>query len=95
MLGQRDDIFWPLPQRWHAKLKLTQSMEQILAKPSGRDRAIEVVVGRSDDANVHFDFAVAAQPVKRIPVQHPLLHPTDRPPLTQLAHRRDRLPRLR
>src|SRR5690348_18046466 len=70
MFGKGDNILRPLAQRRHAKLKLTETMEQVLAEAAVFDRGFEILVRGSHDAHVNFDLAMAAEPVKRLAVEH-------------------------
>src|ERR1700727_1504763 len=45
-------------------------MEKILSKAARCDCRFQVLIGGSDDADIHFKLAMTAQPVKRISVQH-------------------------
>ncbi len=70
MLGECNDILRTLAQRRHAKLKLSQTMEKILAKASRGYRCFQVLISSGNDAHVDFNFPITAQSVKRISVQH-------------------------
>ena len=70
MFGQSDNVFGALPQRGHAKLKLAETMEEILAKASCGNRGVEILVGGGDDAHVHFNLAMSTKAVEGISVEH-------------------------
>src|SRR5258708_1146832 len=70
MFGQSDDILRPLPQRRHAKLKLAETMKEILAKAALGHRGVEILIGGGDNAHIDFDLAVAAEAVEGISIQY-------------------------
>ena len=70
MFGQRNYIFRTFAQWRNAQLKLSETMKKILAKSSSGDRRIQILVGGGNDAYIDLNFAVAAQAVKRISIQH-------------------------
>src|SRR5215469_9375673 len=70
MLGQSHDVLGPLPQRWHTKLKLAQPMVQVLAKSPLFYPCFKVLIGRSHDANIDLDFAMASQTIEGLAVEH-------------------------
>ena len=70
VLRQGDDVFGPLAQWRHAQLKLAETVEKILAKAAGLDGGVEILISGGDDADINLDFAVAAQAVEGISIQH-------------------------
>src|SRR5262249_58994247 len=70
VLRERDDVFRALTQWWHTQLELAQAMEEVATKPSLFNRGFEVLVGSGDHANVHGNFAMAAQAIVRGAVQY-------------------------
>src|SRR5579862_222616 len=70
MFGEGDDILRPLPQWRHAELELAKTMEQVLTKTPRRNSGIEILIGCGHNADIYFDFAMAAQPVERMPIEH-------------------------
>ena len=71
MLDQDRQILEPLAQRRHLHGKDVQAVEQVLAKPAGDDRRIEIPVGGCDDAHVAVDRAVAADALEAALLQDP------------------------
>ena len=71
MLGECNDILGTLTQRRYAKLKLSQAMIKVVAKPSRRHRCFQILIRGGDDADVDLNFPMAPQPVKRISIQNP------------------------
>src|SRR5260370_42653341 len=70
MFGQSDDILRPLAQRRHAKLKLAETMEEILAEAALGHGGVEILIRGSDNAHIDFDLAVAAKAVEGISIKH-------------------------
>ena len=71
MLRQRDNILRPLAQWRNPQLKLSQPVKQILTEAALPHCGFQVLVGGRDNAHVHLDLAIAAQPVERLTIQHP------------------------
>ncbi len=70
MFSQGNDVFRTLAQRRNAELELAEAMKKILAKAAFFDRSFEILIGGGDDADIDFDFAVAAETVERLAIQH-------------------------
>ena len=71
MFGQRDNVLRTLAQGRDSKLELAEAVEKIPPEASFPNGCLKILVGGSDDPDIDFDFAVAAQTVKRLAVKHP------------------------
>ncbi|MNE96674.1 hypothetical protein D3C80_1949000 [compost metagenome] len=60
MVGQQLDVFTAFAQRWDAQFDDVQPVIQILAKASGGDFAVQVLVGGAEDAHIDHFFLLAA-----------------------------------
>src|SRR5712672_2269907 len=71
MFSQRDNVLRTLAQGRDSKLELAEAVEKIPPEASFPNGCLKILVGGSDDPDIDFDFAVAAQTVKRLAVKHP------------------------
>ena len=67
---QARDVFLALAQRRHRARHDVQPVEQILAEAPGGDLALEIFVGRRDDAHVDADGLLAADALELLLLQH-------------------------
>src|SRR6266576_4810023 len=70
MLGESNDIFWSLAQRWNPQLKLAEAVKEILAEAALAYCGLEVLVGCSDNTDVNLDLAMSTQTVERLSIQN-------------------------
>ena len=70
MFGERNDIFGTLAQRRNAKLKLSETMKEILAEAAFAHRGFEILVGGGNDADIHLDLAMPAETVEGLAIEH-------------------------
>ncbi len=52
------------------KLKLAETMKQILAEAALLNRGLKVLVGRSHNTDIYLDFPVPAETIKGLSIQH-------------------------
>ena len=65
------DVLAPLAETRHAQGHDIEAMEQILAQAAGGDLLTQVAAGGGDDANVHLNVRVAADPAESLIDQNP------------------------
>ena len=70
VIGEQQDVGLPLAQRRHENREDVQPVVQILAERAGRDRLLEVLVGRRDQPHVRLDRLGAAEPLELPLLQH-------------------------
>ncbi len=71
VVEQQRDIFAALTQRRQAQLCDVQTVRQVFAKPPGAGLFEQVGLGGGNDAQVHMDTLVGAQPLQFLLLQHP------------------------
>ena len=64
VLHQQRNILAPLPQSRQMNADHVETVEEVFAKGAGFDQALQVLVGRRDDAYIYFDRLVSADPVE-------------------------------
>ena len=63
MIDEQRNVLWPLAQRRDRDRKHVQAIEQIEAERSVRERLLEILVRRCDDAGIDTGGLRAAQPL--------------------------------
>ena len=64
MINQRRDIFFSLAESGDLDRNDVEPVEEVLAEAPGADLLLEVLVRGGDDADVHADRFLAADPLK-------------------------------
>ena len=70
MIGEQQEIGFPLPQRRHEDREHVQPVVEVLAERAVLDRLLEVLVGGGDEAHVGFQGLGAAEPLVLAFLQH-------------------------
>ena len=71
MLDQQGKILQALAQRWQAQPYSLQTVGQILTEFPLLRQAVDIAIGRGDDAGVSGEGALPSQAVKGFFLQHP------------------------
>src|SRR5450755_4198597 len=70
MFGERNNILGTLPERRNPKLKLAETVEQVLAETAVLDRGFEILIRGGNNADVNLNLAMTAQTEERLAIQH-------------------------
>ena len=70
VFGKGNDVLRTLSQRGNAQLELTEAVKKILAEAAISHRGFEILVGGGDNAYINFDFAMAAETVEGLAIEH-------------------------
>src|SRR5664280_2897240 len=70
MIGEGDDVFRSLSQRWNLQVKLAQSMVEIAAECARLDELLQRLIRGGDHLDIDIDLAIAAEPIVRSAVEN-------------------------